>query len=150
MAPADQEPQLALRRWLIDTGPFVAYIDRGDQMHATTTARLDEFTGQLVTTSAVVTEAMYFVSDDPGGPMSLAHLLASANVLIGDISKPADVLAAATLMKKYSDTPMDFADATLVLLAEDLGLMDIATLDRRGFSTYRTAKGKKFRLVFDS
>ena len=141
---------MALRRWLIDTGPFVAYLDRADPMHAATTARLDDFTGRLVTTSAVVTEAMYFVSDAPNGPLSFAQLLVSANVLIGDVSQPAEVLAAATLMKKYSDTPMDFADATLVLLAEDLGLMDIATLDRRGFSTYRTAKGKKFRLVFDS
>jgi predicted nucleic acid-binding protein len=33
---------------------------------------------------------------------------------------------------------MDYADATLVLLAEDLGASEILTLDRRGFSTYRT------------
>jgi predicted nucleic acid-binding protein len=45
-------------------------------------------------------------------------------------------------MRKYSDTPMDFADAALVLLAEAIGILDILTLDRRGFSTYRTAKGK--------
>jgi predicted nucleic acid-binding protein len=42
---------------------------------------------------------------------------------------------------------MDFADATLVLLAEAIGILDILTLDRRGFSTYRTAKGKKFHLI---
>ena len=50
-------------------------------------------------------------------------------------------------MSKYSDTPMDFADATLVLLAEELGVTEILTLDRRGFSTYRTAKRKGFRLL---
>jgi uncharacterized protein len=138
-----------VKRWLIDTGPFVAYLDRADPMHAETAARLDDFGGQLVTTSAVVTEAMYFLGDAPEGPASFADLLVSANVYIGETSQPADVLAAAMLMKKYRDTPMDFADATLVLLADQLGLTEIATLDRRGFSTYRTAKGKRFRLVLD-
>ena len=42
---------------------------------------------------------------------------------------------------------MDFADATLVLLADELAVTEIVTLDRRGFSTYRTPKGKGFRLV---
>lgn len=140
---------MALKRWLVDTGPFVAYLDRTDPMHALAARRLDSFAGQLVTTSAVITETMYFVSDDPEGPASFAQLLVGADVQIGDLSQPGDVLAAALLMKKYHDTPMDFADATLVLLAEELGLTEIATLDRRGFSTYRTAKGKKFRLVLD-
>jgi predicted nucleic acid-binding protein len=62
-------------------------------------------------------------------------------------TQPRNVLAAAELMNRYSDTPMDFADATLVLLAEEIGVTDIFTLDRRGFSTYRTTKGKSFRLI---
>jgi hypothetical protein len=45
--------------------------------------------------------------------------------------------------------PMEFVDATLVLLADHVASPDIATLDRRGFSTHRTAKGKRFRLVLD-
>ena len=57
------------------------------------------------------------------------------------------MVAATKLMAKYADTPMDYADATLVLLADEMGVADIATLDTRGFSTYRTAKGKAFRLV---
>ena len=42
---------------------------------------------------------------------------------------------------------MDFADATFVWLAETVGVLEILTLDRRGFSTQRTAKGKRCRLV---
>ena len=61
--------------------------------------------------------------------------------------EPEAVLAAADLMSQYSDTPMDFADATLVLLADVLGVADILTLNRRGFSKYRAAKGKAFRFV---
>jgi uncharacterized protein len=53
-------------------------------------------------------------------------------------------------MRKYADTPMDFADATLVLLAEAIGVTKILTLDRRGFSTYRTPKGKRLALVLQT
>ena len=52
-------------------------------------------------------------------------------------------------MEKYADTPMDFADATLVLLAEALGQSEILTLDRRGFSVFRTRRGRPFRRVLD-
>jgi len=51
------------------------------------------------------------------------------------------------LMERYADTPMDFADATLVLAADHLDVADVLTLDRRGFSTYRTSKRRAFRLV---
>ena len=44
----------------------------------------------------------------------------------------------------------DFADATLVLLAEQLEAHDVLTLDRRGFSAYRTPSGRAFRNVLDS
>lgn len=42
---------------------------------------------------------------------------------------------------------MDYADATLLLLAERSKVLVIATLDRRGFSIYRTPGGKAMRLV---
>ncbi|MGH7336024.1 MAG: hypothetical protein ACREI7_00480 [Myxococcota bacterium] len=45
---------------------------------------------------------------------------------------------------------MDFADATLLLLADHLGVSEIFTLDRRGFLTYRTRRGRRLRLVLDS
>lgn len=44
---------------------------------------------------------------------------------------------------------MDFADATLVLLTEALETHEVLTLDRRGFSTYRTRRGRAFRQVLD-
>ena len=52
--------------------------------------------------------------------------------------------------RRYADTPMDFADATLVLLAERLAVHEILTLDRRGFNTYRLSNGAAFELVLDS
>ena len=131
----------------MDTGPFIAYVNRRDPAHAAVTRRLDDFTGHLVTTGAVVTEVMHFVSGVPGGPLAFAELLIASGTQIAETSDPKMMLVAADLMASYADTPMDFADATLVQLADAVGVIDILTLDRRGFSTYRTAKGKAFRLV---
>ncbi len=41
------------------------------------------------------------------------------------------------LMHKYADLPMDFADASLVILAEELGHGRILSTDKRDFQTYR-------------
>jgi predicted nucleic acid-binding protein len=131
----------------VDTGPFIAYVNRRDPAHAAVAERLDDFTGHLVTTGAVVTEVMYFVSGVPGGALAFAELLIASGTQVAEAADPKMVLVAADLMARYADTPMDFADATLVQLADTVGVIDILTLDRRGFSTYRTAKGKAFRLV---
>jgi uncharacterized protein len=40
-------------------------------------------------------------------------------------------------MERYADLPMDFADASLVVLAEHLNHGRILTVDRRDFLTYR-------------
>lgn len=44
-------------------------------------------------------------------------------------------------MQEYTDLPMDFADATLVSMAESLGTQKVFTLDRGDFSVYRIKKG---------
>lgn len=53
-------------------------------------------------------------------------------------------------MERSADVPMDFADATLVLLAGRLGTTDVLTLDRRGFAAYRPRTGRAFRLVLEA
>lgn len=136
-----------MKTWLVDTGPFVAYIDKSDPSHAVVASALDAFRGQLATTGAVVTEAMSFLSEAPGGPVAFAELLAASEARIADVAHADQVVAAARLMEKYAGTPMDFADATLVLLADALGVSEILTLDRRGFSSYRTSRGRSLKIV---
>lgn len=135
--------------WLVDTGPVVAFLDAGDPAHDSVAEALGGFTGHLLTTSAVVTEAMHFVAQERRGPRALCDLLTATSTRIYDLSQPPELQEAVSLMEKYGDTPMDFADATLLLLAEALDTYDILTLDRRGFSTYRTRAGRHLRLVLD-
>ena len=51
------------------------------------------------------------------------------------------------LMRKYQDRPMDFADATLVHLAQREKLTTIFTIDHADFETYRIEARRKFRVV---
>jgi predicted nucleic acid-binding protein len=138
-----------MRAWLLDTGPLVAYLDGADPAHPTVATRLGGWSGRLCTTGAVITEAMHFVSASPEGPSLLAAFASEAGLLVYECTQPWQIAEAADLMRRYADTPMDFADATLVLLAGRLGVFEVATLDRRGFSTYRAARRKAFRLVLD-
>lgn len=138
-----------MKTWLIDTGPIVAYLDARDPFHEAVSARLGPFPGRLATTSAVVTEAMHFVAASREGPRALAEFVGATGTEVYDPCGPRNLVEAAALMERYADTPMDFADATLVLLSEALDVRDVLTLDRRGFSTYRTRSRRGFRLVLD-
>lgn len=139
-----------MKTWLLDTGPLIAYLNAVDPAHGQVVGCLDGFTGRLATTSAVITEAMHLVARSPAGPGLLADFVIATKLDVVDLAQPAPLRSAALLMEKYGDLPMDFADATLVLLAEKLGVLDILTLDRRGFTVFRTRDRKPFRLVLDA
>lgn len=151
MAGGASRAQLAgVKTWLVDTGPLVAYLDARDGAHPTVARRWDAFSGRLATTSAVITEAMHLVGGAPGGPRGLAELVAASTMDVFDLSRAVELRHAAGLMERYSDAPMDFADATLLLLADELAVYDILTLDRRGFATYRTRANHALLNVLDT
>jgi len=93
---------------------------------------------------------MHFVNDSSEGAEALVSFVHAVGLLVYEYTHPLQLNDAVRLMGKYSDTPMDFADATLVMLADELDTTEILTLDRRGFSTYRTSRGKSFKLVLDN
>ena len=132
---------------LLDTGPLVALLVRSEPQHNAVRRVLTGFPGRLITTGAVVTETFYFLSDLPGGPTQLVSFLQLSGAEIFDAFELEALSAAALLMEKYADTPMDFPDATLVWAAEQTGTDQILTLDRRGFSTYRLAGRRRFKLL---
>jgi predicted nucleic acid-binding protein len=137
-----------MKLWLLDTGPIVAFLDSRDKAHTHVAEALDTFAGRFVTTSAVIVEAMHFLGSVRSGPALLTEFLLASQTEIHECTSVADLTAAAELMAKYADTPMDFADATLVLLAKQLKINAVCTLDRHGFRTYRIGR-KAFQLVPD-
>lgn len=138
-----------MNRWLLDAGPLIAYLDTDDPAHEPCAAALEAFDGQLHTTSAVIVEVMHFLQDVLDGPETLVRFLAQSHTQVHDCTELAQLDRAAQLMRKYADVPMDFADATLVQLAQETSIADILTLDRRGFSAFRFGGQKRFHLVLN-
>ena len=133
--------------YLVDTGPLVALFNRKDPAHELVRAGWAPLIGRFATTGAVITETLHFLQPIAGGAEALAGFLRKGLLLIDDAFAQARIDAAVGLMARYHDIPMDFADATLVLLAERLGTSSILTLDERGFRTFRFAAKRHFQLT---
>ena len=134
------------RDTVLDTGPLVGYLNARDQWHAHAAEAWPTLVERLVTTEAVVTEACHLYRR-AGGPTWLPlELLLGVEVPILSLTPPFHAVAA-RLMRNYAATPMDCADASLVALAAALGTRRVFTTDRRGFTVYRTARGKRFELI---
>ena len=130
---------------LLDTGPFVALIDRSERNHKRCAAFFRDFRGRLITTESVLTEAAHLLGPSfPRQKPALDFILAGGVELVPMM--PAVLNRCVHLMSKYSDVPMDYADATLVAVGETLGIRDVLTLDRKGFSVYRYASRGAFRI----
>ena len=105
----------------------------------------DDWKGQVVSTEAVLTEATHLLGRiHQGRTACVDFFLAGGAVLVP--STASSLRRCRELMEKYSDLPMDFADATLVALAEELGTNLVFTTDRRDFQIYRLF-GKKQLLI---
>lgn len=130
---------------LLDTGPLVALLDASERRHRDCTTFFAEWRGAVVTTEAVVTEAVYLLaSAGVDGTKAIEFCLRG-----GAAVKPwteGRARRASELMRKYDDVPMDYADASLVVLAEEVGTSDVFTLDRKGFAAYRWQRRKPFRI----
>ena len=131
---------------LLDTGVFVALVDRSETKHADCVSALEHWTGSIITTEAVLTETLHLVGPAwPPQKACLEFFLRGAFLLVP--SSRASLARVAHLMEKYRDLPMDYADATLVALGEETETDHVFTLDRKGFSTYRLSGRRMFQLI---
>jgi predicted nucleic acid-binding protein len=131
---------------LADTGALLALLDRNDRWHP---ACLDAFAKlhlPLLTSTAVLTELFHLVSDSEHDVRAAWAFIRSGAVSVLPIYDT-DLSALDRLMDKYSDRPMDFADATLVLLAQRQSLNTVFTIDFNDFETYRIERQKRFRIL---
>ena len=99
-----------------------------------------------MTTAAVLTETFYLASKGRGAVEHVWEFVRSGGITLASISDT-DLHALDTLMRRYADRPMDFADATLVHVAEREKLHTILTIDHSDFETYRIGRSAKFRIL---
>ena len=133
-------------RILIDAGPFIALFDAGDIFHKKMQDFLRKHHYSYISTLAVLTEVSHMLDFSVKAQQDFYEWVIIKGVIIADINQH-DMPRIAELTKKYSDLPMDFADATLVVVSEKTGIKEIISLDK-DFDIYRLPGKEKIRNVY--
>jgi predicted nucleic acid-binding protein len=131
-----------------DTGPLVALMNRADKHHADCADLLEYDRGPLVIPALVVLEVCQ-VLDSRSGPAAEAAFLGSLSrgEFVVEELVAHDYQRMSELIRQYSNLPLGAADASVVAVAERLGISEVATLDRRHFSIVRPKHVQAFTLL---
>jgi hypothetical protein len=139
-----------VRNILIDAGPLIALFASDDKHHAHYDRLVSELSAdglRLVTTWPCVVEASHLL--DPPFRYELLEWIQLGGVAV----YPFDVFHLNEMvdwMRQYTERykrEMDFADASLVWLANETGIKEIMTIDNKDFSRYRLPDGRALRLL---
>ncbi len=131
---------------ILDTGPWVALIDKSEAKHDICVQWFKNFSGKLYSTESVLTEVLYLLNFSVKAQIAaIDFVLKSVVEIIPSSIKNMEKIK--TLMKKYSDLPMDYADATIVSCAMDTRIYNIITLDQKDFNIYRFKKNQSFVII---
>ena len=131
---------------LADTGALLACLDADDAWHSACVAALKQLSLPLGTTTAVLAELFQLVGDRPSDVRAAWQFVRSGAFTVLPITDD-DLAVIERLMDRYADRPMDFADATLVRLAERENLPVMFTVDNDNFETYRFGRDRRFRVA---
>lgn len=126
---------------LVDSGVIVAAAVDDDANHHSCTELLSSArlaSRRLLLPATVTAEAGYLINHYAGAAEEARFL---ASVAEGDFEPvdllPEDYARMAELVRQYDDFPLGTTDASVLALAERLGVAEIATTDRRHFAAVR-------------
>lgn len=131
---------------LIDTGYWCALGNPKDKFHQQAKLAASILKEDPITTWPVITETCHILQRELGAKAA-CQFISMLRVDLIDIFKieAVHLFRTQTLMEKYTDLPMDLADASLVILAEELGHGRILSTDMRDFKTYRWKNHQPFQ-----
>lgn len=131
---------------LADTGALVALLDRKDHWHRACADAFRSLRLPLLTSEAVLTEFFHLILRHRHEAEVAWKFLRAGNVSLLTLGDE-DLPEIHSLMSRYADLPMDFADATLVYLARRESLTTVFTVDRTDFEVYRIDGRRRFRVL---
>ncbi len=135
---------------IADTGFGLALANSRDRHHQAAKRALTSLSEPLITTWLVVGETCHLLATRLGVDAELAFLDGVARKAVEIFPLSVDhVPRALELVEKYRSLPMDLADASLVILAEELGSGRILSTDQRDFRTYRWKSRKPFQNLLE-
>ena len=131
---------------LIDTGPMIALFDKKDVAHAHYQLLVRDG-WKLTTTWPCVVEVTHFL--DTKSTQAFLRWISDGEFILHpfDVSDVPDMAKMMQLNTQWPRMEMDFADASLVWLAQDSNITQIMTMDIRDFSRYRLPDGRAFEIL---
>jgi len=131
---------------LVDSGPLIALFDRDDAYHGSVKSFMKTTPLKLTTTWPVLTEVCALLPRLAA--FDFMDFACRGGVDVDDLDVT-DLSSIVALSRKYVDLPLDFADASLVVLAIKRNVDVIVSLDR-DFDVYRLAHKKSFKNLLSS
>jgi predicted nucleic acid-binding protein len=133
---------------IVDTGVILAVADASDKDHGRCDDLLAASPTALGVPTTVIVETSWLI-EDRLGPAAEAAFLRS--ITSGELTR-VDLAAAdwdrcVDLVERYADLGLGLVDASIVAVAERLGIATIATLNRRDFSVVRPNHVAAFELL---
>jgi predicted nucleic acid-binding protein len=127
---------------ILDTGIVYAYYDRSDRWHGRARAVLQGEQRGLILPAPVIPEVDHLLGVRLGAKsrLTLYAGIVDGYYLVADLPGPA-YGRIAELNRRFDELDLGFVDASIVALAEALGLSRIATTDRRRFDPLASALG---------
>jgi predicted nucleic acid-binding protein len=136
---------------IADTGFWLALANAADRYHSASLRALDKVREPLICTWPVMTETCHLLTSRLSVESELAFMRSAAAGAFEIFALDTGHLPRLQqLMDKYRALPMDLADASLVVLAEELGSGRILSTDQRDFRAYRWKRRKPFRNLLES
>jgi predicted nucleic acid-binding protein len=133
---------------IADTGFFFALGNRQDKFHQKAKQCLQKLEEPIITTYPVIIETSYLLAERCNQSIQFKFLEQFIQGRINIFSLEIHHLERCLgLMKQYADLPMDLADASLVVVAEELDEARILTTDQRDFNIYRFHTVKVFNNI---
>ena len=133
---------------VLDTGGLLAALDANEELHGRCVAALVSAKPPRVLSPFVLAELDYLIGARVGHEAQMALL---DEVVRGayqlDSFSAEDVERAGQIMKRYADLRIGLADASVVVLAQRHGTLDLLCTDERHFRSLRGPGGKPFRLL---
>ena len=136
-----------MKNTLIDAGPLIALFNRNDKYHQKIKDFIKTYDGVLTTSWPVVTEVCHMLDFHINAQIDFLKWVKLGGIRIEDI-KSTEIERIIQLSEKYSDIPMDLADASLVIISERLKIKEIITIDS-DYCIYRTTQKEMIRNIFN-
>lgn len=121
---------------VMDAGPLIALMNAGDDAHKLCVAWLETVnTRRIVVPVPVLTEVCQVVASRGGahGEAQFLEMLADSDQFSLYTPGRDALRRMAVVVRQYGDFPLEVADASVIVAAENLRTAEVATLDRRHF-----------------